>query len=79
MNIKFGLTLALAELGAMPQSHRPGREIKIPLDDACLGPAGIEWKPGRGPKPAAKTKRHAGATKKAKRKNQQAGRRANRK
>lgn len=79
MKNKLGLVLALAALDATPPSYRHGREINIPLDDACIGPTGIEWKPGRGPKPAVNTKRHAGDAKKAKRKNQQAGRRANRK
>ena len=79
MRDKAFLTLALAAIGAMPVNYLREREIRIPIDDACLGPTGIEWKPGRGPKPAKKTQRHAGDAKKARRKNQQAGRRANRK
>lgn len=79
MRDKTFLTLALAALGAMPAAYPQRRAINIPLEDACIGPTGIEWKPGRGPKPPQKTKRHAGDAKKARRKNQQAGRRANRK
>ena len=43
---------------------------------AMAGPTGIEWKPGRGPKQAPPTKRHASAKKKAARRNEKKGRKA---
>lgn len=69
----LALALAAAACGVFPARRDTG---PTDIDDMQIGPTGIEWKPGRGPKPTPKTKRHAGDAKKARRKNQQKGRRA---